>query len=74
MKTVSIDVSNRYIRLFGGYHDDAWIDCDKKHIKREFYLVGRNKKRIAIVDIGNKPLPKSTLIGYLIALATGASV
>lgn len=71
MKSVSAAVSNRYIRRFKGSHESEWVDFDEKHIQHRFYLIDSNRERIAEVIIG-KPLPKSTFIGHLIAIAIGA--
>lgn len=69
-KQVDLDTSTRYIRRFGGFHEKYWVDYDKAHVLAKLRLLDRAENRIAEVDLPNtKPLPKSTLAGFLISLA-----
>ena len=69
-KQVNLDTSTRYIRRFGGYHEKYWVDYDKKHVLGKLRLLDRVENRIAEVDLLNiKPLPKSTIAGFVISLA-----
>lgn len=72
MRKVHIDISNRYIRRFGGSHEQYWTEHDRKHVISNFRLYNKHGIVIAEVDTNPKPLPKSTLIGHLIAMAIGA--
>ena len=69
-KHVSLTVSTRYIRRFGGFHEKYWMDYDKQHVLGRIRLLTKHEDCIAEVDIPNiKPLPKCTLAGFLISLA-----
>ena len=69
-KSVSLEVSTRYIRRFGGFHEKYWIDYDKRHVLAKLRLLTKHEDGIAEVEIPNtKPLPKSTLAGFLIGIA-----
>lgn len=69
-RQVSLKTSTRYIRRFGGYHEKYWVDYDKEHVLAKFRLLDTAENSVAEVEIPNtKPLPKSTLAGFLISLA-----
>ena len=69
-KNVNLETSTRYIRRFGGYHEKYWVDFDKHHVLAKFRLLDTTANRVAEVEIPNtKPLPKSTLAGFLIGIA-----
>ena len=69
-KAVNLETSTRYIRRFGGYHEKYWVDFDKKHVLAKLRLLDTAENYIAEVEIPNtKPLPKSTLAGFLIGIA-----
>ena len=69
-KIVNLETSTRYIRRFGGYHEGYWVDYDKHHVLGKHRLLDKAENVIAEVEIPSiKPLPKSTLAGFLISLA-----
>ena len=73
MRTTTLEAATRYIRRFEGWYGREWIDYDENHVKCYFLLLDPNENPIAKVEIpSSKPLPKSTLLGHLIAMAIGA--
>ena len=68
-REVPLEVSTRYIRRFGGFHEKYWVDHDKDHVLAKCRLLTKAEKKVAEVYIPTKPLPKSTLAGFLISLA-----
>lgn len=72
MRKVSLETSTRYIRRFGGYHEQYWTEYDRKHVIGKIRLFNEDRLFIAEIDTNFKPLPKSTVIGHLIAMAIGA--
>ena len=69
-KQVNLETSTRYIRCFGGFHEKYWVDFDKHHVLAKIRLLDTAENCLAEVEIPNtKPLPKSTLAGFVISLA-----
>lgn len=72
MRTINLATSTRYIQRFGGSHEQYWTEHDRKHVIGRIRLQNKHGIVIAEINTNFKPLPKSTLIGHLIAMAIGA--
>ena len=73
MRKARIEATNRYVSMFGGYHKDRWTNYDKDHVLGVVELFSKDGKCLAEITPPFKPLPKSTLTGFLIAAANGWS-
>lgn len=72
MRTVSLEVSHRYMQRFGGHQEQYWTEYDQKHVIATRRLFSKDRSFIAEVDTNPKPVPKSTTLGRLVAMAIGA--